>query len=112
MRLPLDGAVRHLARNAVLAERDEHQWTLELSSGHQVLVNNERLEELGGALSDYFHRRIRVQVRYHEAVADTPELLDQQRRQERLEEARASLLADDTVQTLMSRFGGRLDEKK
>ncbi|WOA30050.1 DNA polymerase III subunit gamma/tau [Alloalcanivorax xenomutans] len=110
MRLPLDGAVRHLARNAVLAERDEHQWTLELSSGHQVLVNNERLEELGGALSDYFHRRIRVQVRYHEAVAGTPELLDQQRRQERLEEARASLLADDTVQTLMSRFGGRLDE--
>ncbi|KAF0806649.1 DNA polymerase III subunits gamma and tau [Alcanivorax xiamenensis] len=110
MRLPLDGAVRHLARNAVLAERDEHQWTLELSNGHQVLVNNERLEELGGALSDYYHRRIRVQVRYHETVADTPELLDQQRRQERLEEARASLLADDTVQTLMSRFGGRLDE--
>jgi DNA polymerase-3 subunit gamma/tau len=109
-RLPLDGAARNLARNAVLAQRNDDQWALRLSSGHQVLVNQERTEELAAALSDYFQRRIRLAVTFDNDTGATPEALDQERRRLRLEEARRSLFADDTVCELLDRFNGRLDE--
>jgi DNA polymerase-3 subunit gamma/tau len=109
-RLPLDGAARNLARNTVLAARQENQWTLRLSTGHQVLVNPERTQELAGALSDYFQRRIRLNLEYDAEAGDTPEALDQERRRVRLEEARGALLEDQTVQTLIQQFNARLDE--
>jgi DNA polymerase III subunit gamma/tau len=109
-RLPLDGAARNLARNTVLAARHENQWTLRLSTGHQVLVNPERTQELAGALSDYFQRRIRLNLEYDTNAGDTPEAIDQERRRVRLEEARGALLEDRTVQTLMEQFNARLDE--
>ena len=109
-RLPLDGAARNLARNTVLAAREENQWTLRLSTGHQVLVNPERTQELAGALSDYFQRRIRLNLEYDAEAGDTPEAIDQERRRVRLEEARAALLEDRTVQTLIQQFNARLDE--
>jgi len=109
-RLPLDGAARNLARNTVLAARHENQWTLRLSTGHQVLVNPERTQELAGALSDYFQRRIRLNLEYDTNAGDTPEAIDQERRRVRLEEARGALLEDQTVQTLIEQFNARLDE--
>ena len=109
-RLPLDGAARNLARNTVLAARQENQWTLRLSTGHQVLVNPERTQELAGALSDYFQRRIRLNLEYDADAGDTPEAIDQERRRVRLEEARGALLEDRTVQTLILQFNARLDE--
>jgi len=109
-RLPLDGAARNLARNTVLASRLEDQWTLRLSTGHQVLVNPERTQELAGALSDYFQRRIRLNLEYDADAGDTPEAIDQERRRVRLEQARGALLEDQTVQTLIREFNARLDE--
>jgi len=109
-RLPLDGTVRNLARNAVLAGRSGDHWTLRLSSGHQVLVNDERSQELAGALSDYFQRRIRLAIEFGDQEDDTPEALEQQQRRQRLAEVRARLLADGTVQALIEQFNGKLDE--
>jgi len=109
-RLPLDGAARNLARNTVLAAREENQWTLRLNTGHQVLVNPERTQELAGALSDYFQRRIRLNLEYDADAGDTPEAIDQERRRVRLEEARGALLEDRTVRTLIEQFNARLDE--
>ncbi|MBM7333603.1 DNA polymerase III subunit gamma/tau [Alloalcanivorax marinus] len=109
-RLPLDGTVRNLARNAVLTARDQDQWTLRLATGHQVLVSQERTQELAGALSDYFQRRIRLNLEFEADAGDTPEALDQARRAERLAEARQALLDDDTVRTLIDQFNARLDE--
>ena len=110
-RLPLDGTVRNLARNAVLAERDQDQWTLRLSTGHQVLVNQERTQELAGALSDYFQRRIRLAIAFDSDAGETPEAIDQERRRVRLAEATQTLLADQAVRSLIERFDGRLDEQ-
>lgn len=109
-RLPLEGTVHNLARNAVLAERQADQWTLRLSTGHQVLVNAERTQELAGALSDYFQRRIRLVLEFEAQAGDTPEALEQERRRQRLAAARVSLLGDSTVRTLIEQFNGRLDE--
>ncbi|MFP1679193.1 DNA polymerase III subunit gamma/tau [Alloalcanivorax sp. C16-2] len=109
-RLPLEGTVRNLARNAVLAQRQDDQWTLKLATGHQVLVNQDRTQELAGALSDYFQRRIRLSLEFEADAGDTPEALDQERRRQRLAEARQALLDDGTVKTLMERFNARLDE--
>ena len=109
-RLPLEGTVRNLARNTVLARRQDDQWTLKLATGHQVLVNQERTQELAGALSDYFQRRIRLSLEFEADAGDTPEALDQARRRQRLAEARQALLDDGTVKTLIERFNARLDE--
>tara|TARA_A100001391_G_scaffold4688_1_gene3293 strand:+ start:1455 stop:3485 length:2031 start_codon:yes stop_codon:yes gene_type:complete len=109
-RLPLDGTVRNLARNAVLAQRQDDQWTLRLATGHQVLVSQERTQELAGALSDYFQRRIRLNLEFEADAGDTPEALEQARRAERLAQARQALLDDQTVRTLIDQFNARLDE--
>ncbi len=110
LRLDLDGTVRNIARNAVLVSREQHLWTLRISTGHQVLVNRERLDELSAALENYFQRRIQVQVEYEQRAGDTPELMAEAKRQEILAGAIQTLHGDPVVQQLVSRFGGRLDE--
>ncbi len=90
------------------AARCEEQWPLRLSTGHQVLVNPERTQELAGALSDYFQRRIRLNLEYDADAGDTPEAIDQERRRLRLEEARGAFLEDQTVPTLLQQLNPRL----
>ncbi|MZR64024.1 DNA polymerase III subunit gamma/tau [Alcanivorax sp. DP30] len=110
LRLDLDGTVRNIARNAVLVSREQHIWTLRISTGHQVLVNRERLDELSAALENYFQRRIQVQVEYEQKAGDTPELMAEAKRQEILADAIHTLHQDPVVQQLVGRFNGRLDE--
>ncbi|MED5388835.1 MAG: DNA polymerase III subunit gamma/tau [Pseudomonadota bacterium] len=109
-RLDLDGTVRNIARNAVLVSRESTVWTLRISTGHQVLVNRERLDELSGALENYFQRRIQVQVEYEQQAGDTPEAMAEARRQELLADATRTLHEDPVVQQLVNTFEGRLDE--
>lgn len=111
LRLDVDGTVRNIARNAVLISREESVWTLRISPGHQVLVNRERLEELSGALGNYFQRRIQVQVEFEQQPGATPELMAEARRQELLVQAKDTLHADPVVQQLVTTFAGRLDEE-
>ncbi|WP_372634246.1 DNA polymerase III subunit gamma/tau [Alcanivorax jadensis] len=110
LRLDLDGTVRNIARNAVLVSREETVWTLRISTGHEVLVNRERLDELSGALENYFQRRIQIQVEYERKAGDTPEAMAEARRQELLVDATRTLHDDPVVQQLVSTFDGRLDE--
>ena len=110
LRLDLDGTVRNIARNAVLVSREETVWTLRISTGHEVLVSRERLEELSGALENYFQRRIQIQVEYERKAGDTPEAMAEARRQELLVDATRTLHEDPVVQQLVSTFDGRLDE--
>ena len=110
LRLDLDGTVRNIARNAVLVSREETVWTLRISTGHEVLVNRERLDELSGALENYFQRRIQIQVEYERKAGDTPEAMAEARRQELLVDATRTLHEDPVVQQLVSTFDGRLDE--
>jgi len=111
LRLDVDGTVRNIARNAVLISREENVWTLRISPGHQVLVNKERLEELSGALGNYFQRRIQVQVEFEQQPGATPEVMAEARRQELLAQAKDTLHADPVVQQLVTTFAGRLDEE-
>ena len=111
LRLDVDGTVRNIARNAVLISREESVWTLRISPGHQVLVNKERLEELSGALGNYFQRRIQVQVEFEQQPGETPERMAEARRQELLAQAKDTLHADPVVQQLVTTFAGRLDEE-
>ena len=110
LRLDLDGTVRNIARNAVLVSREDPVWTLRISTGHEVLVNRERLDELSGALENYFQRRIQIQVEYERKAGDTPEAMAEARRQELLVDASRTLHDDPVVQQLVSTFDGRLDE--
>jgi DNA polymerase-3 subunit gamma/tau len=110
LRLDLDGTVRNIARNAVLVSREDTVWTLRISTGHEVLVNRERLDELSGALENYFQRRIQIQVDYERRAGDTPEAMAEARRQELLVDATRTLHEDPVVQQLVSTFDGRLDE--
>jgi len=111
LRLDVDGTVRNIARNAVLISREESVWTLRISPGHQVLVNRERLEELSGALGNYFQRRIQVQVEFEQQPGATPEVIAEARRQELLLQAKDTLHSDPVVQQLITTFGGRLDDE-
>ncbi|MGJ3257472.1 MAG: DNA polymerase III subunit gamma/tau [Alcanivorax sp.] len=110
LRLDLDGTVRNIARNAVLVSREDTVWTLRISTGHEVLVNRERLDELSGALENYFQRRIQIQVEFERRAGDTPEAMADARRQELLVDATRTLHEDPVVQQLVSTFDGRLDE--
>ena len=86
------------ARNAVLVSREDPVWTLRISTGHEVLVNRERLDELSGALENYFQRRIQIQVEYERKAGDTPEAMAEARRQELLVDASRTLHEDPLQQ--------------
>ena len=99
-----------MARNAELIRREETQWLLRLNVGHQVLVNKERLEELSQALSDYFQRRIQVNVEFDTQAEQTPQALAEAQNAAILANAIETLQSDPTIHSLVDTFGGRLDE--
>ena len=110
-RLPLEGAIRNLARNCLLLARDGDRWRMALRSGHQVLAGAERVRALEAGLAEYFGRPVKLEIAVDDGIADTPDDLADQRRRQRLEEARQSLRQDRIVHQLVEQFAGRLDEE-
>ena len=108
-RLPLEGAVRNLARNCVLVSRADAIWHLALRPGHQVLLSDDRVRSLESGLAEYLGRPVKLQINVDEQATDTPDEIAAEQTRQRIEQARQALEQDPVVRRLVEQFDGRLD---
>lgn len=106
-----EGMLASLARHALLVERAENQWTLQLDAGHQVLASDDRVAALSQAVSDYVGRPLKVRVVTAADVQGTPAQRAEKARAEQVAHAREQLRSDTVVRQMLETFSGKLDEE-
>ncbi|MGE0031910.1 MAG: DNA polymerase III subunit gamma/tau [Steroidobacteraceae bacterium] len=106
-RLELAGAARQLAGNLQLLERDGNRFRFLLDARAQSMHTRQQEERLSQALERLVGAPVSIEIELGSA-SDTPARREEQARDERLEQARASLERDPKVQALRDRFGAVL----
>ena len=107
--LNLAGLVRELAMNAVpdtLAGGTVH-FTLDQAFAH--LLNKEREAAIKQALASHLGRALEVRFTVGTPASETPARAQQRARNERLQAATDSILADPNVQALQEQFNARVN---
>lgn len=107
--LPLGGLARQLALNCALLRHDGDVVELALEPGQRALHNKKWEDVLAKALSDHLGRPIRLTIQLGGGRGETPMAAQQRRDQERQAEALASIESDANVQSILERFGGRIE---
>mgnify|MGYP006376763951 FL=1 len=103
----LTGAAINLARNALLVERANNRWELQLSPRHQMLAGGQALPQLQQKLAQQFPDRS-IPLEFVEPAEETPAQRRQRLQHERLASAEAALLQDPVVKALMTTFDATL----
>lgn len=92
-----------------LLRRSEDHWTVRVDQEHQSLLNDKRCEEIGSALSGYAGRTLRIDFEVGELSLESPAARRARLESQAREEAKAVLMSDANVRTLLSEFDGRLE---
>jgi DNA polymerase-3 subunit gamma/tau len=107
--LPLGGLARQLALNCALVRHDGDVIELVLEPSQRALYSKKWEEALGKALSDHLGRPIRLSIALTSGGGETPMAAQQRREQARQAEAQAAIEGDANVQSILERFGGRIE---
>ncbi|WP_127477520.1 DNA polymerase III subunit gamma/tau [Sulfurivermis fontis] len=108
--LPLGGLTRQLALNCALVRHDAEVIELALEPSQRALYNKKWEEALAKALSEHLGHAVRLTIHLDgRAGGETPMAAQQRRDQERQAAAQAAIEGDVNVQTLLERFGGRIE---
>ncbi len=89
--------------------RGEEHWTVRVDEEHRSLLNDKRCDEIGSALSRFAGRPMRVDYEVGELSEEPPAARRARLESEAREEAKAVLMGDANVRTLLSEFDGRLE---
>ncbi len=108
-RLKLSGVSRMIAEHAELLEARDAVYRLRLDSAHDTLLADGPVASLARALSELLGEQIRVQVEVGTVLCETPSERLTRERLERQRAAEETLATDETVQQLLSEFGGRIE---
>lgn len=92
-----------------LLRRSEDHWTVRVDQEHQSLLNDKRCEEIGSALSRYAGRELGIDFEVGELSVESPAARRARLESQAREEAKAVLMSDANVRTLLSEFDGRLE---
>lgn len=107
--LPLGGLARQLALNCALVRQVGDVVELALEPSQRALHSKKWEDALAKALSDYLGRAIRLVIQLDGGGGETPMAAQQRRDQARQAEAQASIEGDANVQSILERFGGRIE---
>ena len=107
--LPLGGLARQLALNCALLRHDGDSVELVLEPSQRALHNKKWEDALAKALSEHLGRPLRLTIQVGSGSGETPMAAQQRRDQERQAEAQASIEGDANVQSILERFGGRIE---
>lgn len=97
-----------LGHSNLLGRRDDH-WTVRVDREHQSLLNDKRCEEIVSALSDYAGRALRIDFEVGELSVESPAARRARLESRARDEAKAVLMSDAKVRSLLSEFDGRLE---
>jgi len=107
--LPLGGLARQLALNCALVRHAGDVVELALEPSQRALHSKKWEDALAKALSEHLGRSVRLVIHLAGGGSETPMAAQQRRDQERQAEAQAAIEGDANVQSLLERFGGRID---
>ncbi len=108
--LPLSGVARMIAEHSELLGWDEGVWRLRLDRDHDTLLSDAPVAAIERALAAREgDRSVKVRVEIGDVQRETPARRFQRLREERQRAAEEALATDQTVRTLLSEFGGRID---
>lgn len=108
--LSLGGVAKMIAEHSVPISLGESEITLLLSREHDALLNDAQVKNLQRSLSDLLSSDVSVRVEVGEPSTETPAQHKARLRAERQAEAEAAMREDETVQSLLADFDGRLEE--
>jgi DNA polymerase-3 subunit gamma/tau len=107
--LPLGGLARQLALNCALLRHDGDSVELALEPSQRALHNKKWEDALATALSAHLGRPMRLTIQLGGGSGETPMAAQQRREQARQAEAQAAIEGDANVQSILERFGGRIE---
>ena len=108
--LSLGGVAKMIAEHSVPISLGESEITLLLSREHDTLLNDAQVKNLQRGLSDLLSSDLSVRVEVGEPGTETPAQRKVRLRAERQAEAEAAMREDETVQSLLADFDGKLEE--
>ncbi len=108
--LKLGGMARELGQHCDLRTIEESSVFLCLSPTHRHLQMKPAQDKLQQALSDYLGRPVQLSIELAEITGETPAAAAQRNRQERLEQAVASIEQDEFVREAIDLFDATLIE--
>ncbi len=107
--LPLSGVARMIAEHSVLSALTDDAVALTLDGAHDTLLNESQRRAIESALGELLGSTLRLQIDVGIPAAETPAARRAREAAERQSQAEKILQSDQTVQSLLSEFGGRLD---
>jgi DNA polymerase-3 subunit gamma/tau len=107
-RLGITGVTQNIVANAVLGKVDGQRLSFVVDEAQSLVLNNEHQQRWQRALADYFGESIVLSVDTGQPDGETPALLRQRLKAERLQAAVAELEQDSNVRMLQQRYGARL----
>lgn len=108
--LEVGGLLQNIAANLEFVELAGSKLRFVLDNANSSLYKESDQERLGELLSGYFSTPVQVEVTIGALTRETPTLIMQRRRRERLEAAVETLRQDPHVKSMMALFGGQLME--
>ena len=106
--LEVGGLLQSIASNLELIAVEGSRLRFNLDAGNSTLYKEDHQARLADVLGDYFGAAVEVVITIGPAVAETPWMILQRRRAERLAEAVTSLRQDAHVRALGNLLGGEL----
>lgn len=111
-RMQPSGVTRMVFDNSQLVSHKDDRWELVLAEEHDLLLRDDSASSVQDLVSSYMGRKIRVDIVVGKTDQETP--ADRRRRLdvERQRAAEAAIESDETVQSLLRVFGGRVGSIK
>ena len=106
---PASGVNAMILGHSNLLIRGEEHWTVRVDEEHRSLLNDKRCDEIGSALSRFAGKPMRVDYEVGELSEEPPAARRARLESEAHEEAKAVLMSDANVRSLLTEFDGRLE---
>ena len=104
-----EGVTLMILEHANLVAKDAGEWTIRLAQDHHALLNDTQRGEIAALAERHEGRPIEVRYEVGALAAETPAARKMRLKNEREAEAKAVLLGDANVQTLLSEFDAKLE---
>ena len=104
-----EGVTLMILEHANLVAKNAEQWTIRLAHDHHALLNDTQRGEIAALVERHEGRPIEVRYEVGELAAETPAARKARLKSEREAEAKAVLMDDANVQTLLSDFDAKLE---
>lgn len=108
-KLALTGMAQALAANCSLLALSDNKIKLALAPNHEAMLTQKLKERINEALTRYFNREMQLEIMINSGNLVTPMKQDQQENNERLTEAKSTLMQHPHVQKIVEMYDATVE---